>query len=47
MIAPARRVAYDVVLRVFEEDAYADRAFASAAAAVPDAAEPRTAGASR
>ena len=26
MIAPARRVAYDVVLRVFEEDAYADRA---------------------
>ena len=32
MIAPARRVAYDVVLRVFEEDAYADRAFAGAAA---------------
>ena len=32
MIAPARRVAYDVVLRVFEEDAYADRAFAPAAA---------------
>ena len=32
MIAPARRVAYDVVLRVFEEDAYADRAFAAAAA---------------
>ena len=31
MIAPARRVAYDVVLRVFEEDAYADRAFAPAA----------------
>src|SRR5215212_1493227 len=32
MIAPARRAAYDVVLRVFEEDAYADRAFAPAAA---------------
>jgi 16S rRNA (cytosine967-C5)-methyltransferase len=32
MIALARRVAYDVVLRVFEQDAYADRAFASAAA---------------
>ena len=32
MIAPARRAAYDVVLRVFEEDAYADRAFAGAAA---------------
>jgi 16S rRNA (cytosine967-C5)-methyltransferase len=31
VIAPARRVAYDVVRRVFEEDAYADRAFASAA----------------
>jgi 16S rRNA (cytosine967-C5)-methyltransferase len=32
-VAPARRVAYDVVRRVFEGDAYADRAFASAAAA--------------
>jgi 16S rRNA (cytosine967-C5)-methyltransferase len=31
-VAPARRVAYDVVLRVFEQDAYADRAFGSAAA---------------
>ncbi len=31
MIAPARRTAYDVVLRVFEQDAYADRAFAGAA----------------
>jgi len=31
MIAPARRVAYEVVLRVFEQDAYADRAFATAA----------------
>jgi 16S rRNA (cytosine967-C5)-methyltransferase len=32
VISPARRVAYEVVLRVFEEDAYADRAFRSAAA---------------
>ena len=31
-VAPARRAAYEVVLRVFEEDAYADRAFAGAAA---------------
>jgi 16S rRNA (cytosine967-C5)-methyltransferase len=31
VIAPARRVAFDVVRRVFEGDAYADRAFASAA----------------
>jgi 16S rRNA (cytosine967-C5)-methyltransferase len=31
-ISPARRVAYDVVRRVFEDGAYADRAFASAAA---------------
>ncbi len=31
MIAPARRAAYDVVLRVFEDDAYADRAFVGAA----------------
>jgi 16S rRNA (cytosine967-C5)-methyltransferase len=31
-VAPARRAAYDVVMRVFEEDAYADRAFVSAAA---------------
>jgi 16S rRNA (cytosine967-C5)-methyltransferase len=30
-VAPARRVAYDVVLRVFEEDAYADRVFRTAA----------------
>ena len=30
MIAPARRAAYDVVRRVFEEDAYADRALESA-----------------
>ena len=30
MIAPARRAAYEVVRRVFEEQAYADRAFASA-----------------
>lgn len=33
-VAPARRAAYDVVLRVFEDDAYADRAFAAAAAAL-------------
>ena len=32
MIAPARRTAYEVVRRVFEDDAYADRAFAAAAA---------------
>jgi 16S rRNA (cytosine967-C5)-methyltransferase len=30
-VAPARRAAYEVVRRVFEEDAYADRAFATAA----------------
>ena len=32
MIAPARRAAYEVVRRVFEEEAYADRALASAVA---------------
>jgi 16S rRNA (cytosine967-C5)-methyltransferase len=31
VIAPARRVAFDVVRRVFEDDAYADRALASLA----------------
>ncbi|MDQ5821383.1 MAG: SAM-dependent methyltransferase [Actinomycetota bacterium] len=31
-VAPARKAAYEVVLRVFEEDAYADRAFRTAAA---------------
>jgi 16S rRNA (cytosine967-C5)-methyltransferase len=30
VIAPARRVAFEVVRRVFEDDAYADRAFAAA-----------------
>src|SRR5438132_5235442 len=30
-VAPARRAAYALVRRVFEEDAYADRAFARAA----------------
>lgn len=30
-VSPARRAAYAAVLRVFEEEAYADRAFASAA----------------
>jgi 16S rRNA (cytosine967-C5)-methyltransferase len=33
-ISPARRAAYEVVLRVFEDDAYADRAFTTAAAAL-------------
>ena len=33
-VAPARLAAYDVVLRVFEDDAYADRAFVTAAAAL-------------
>jgi 16S rRNA (cytosine967-C5)-methyltransferase len=36
MIAPARRVAFQVVRRVFEDDAYADRAFAAAAAELDD-----------
>jgi 16S rRNA (cytosine967-C5)-methyltransferase len=31
LIAPARRTAFQVVRRVFEDDAYADRAFAAAA----------------
>ena len=31
MISPARRAAYEVLLRVFEQEAYADRAFRSAA----------------
>jgi len=31
VISPARRAAYDVVLRTFEQDAYADRAFHTAA----------------
>ena len=31
-VSPARRAAFDVVLRVFEEDAYADRVLRSAAA---------------
>jgi len=30
-ISPARRAAYEVLLRVFEQDAFADRAFATAA----------------
>ena len=36
-VSPARRAAFDTVLRVFEDDAYADRAFPSAAAGL----EPR------
>ncbi|HET7759898.1 MAG TPA: transcription antitermination factor NusB [Gaiellaceae bacterium] len=31
VISPARKAAYDTLLRVFEDDAYADRAFRSAA----------------
>src|SRR5262249_3551823 len=31
VIAPARRAAFEVVRRVFEDDAYADRAFSAAA----------------
>jgi 16S rRNA (cytosine967-C5)-methyltransferase len=31
-VSPSRRAAYEVVLRVFEQDAYADRAFVTAAA---------------
>jgi 16S rRNA (cytosine967-C5)-methyltransferase len=34
--SPARRAAHEVVLRVFEQDAYADRAFATAAEALDD-----------
>jgi 16S rRNA (cytosine967-C5)-methyltransferase len=34
LISPARRVAYDVVLRVFERGAYADRAFRAEAASL-------------
>ena len=37
MSSPARRAAFDTVLRVFEDDAYADRAFRGAAAGL----EPR------
>ena len=29
-VSPARRAAYEVLRRVFEEDAYADRAFRTA-----------------
>ena len=36
MIAPARRAAFDVVQRVFEQDAYADRALASAVAGLDE-----------
>ena len=32
MVSPARRAAYETVLRVFEQDAYADRALRTAAA---------------
>ena len=36
MIAPARHAAYEVLLRVFEEDAYADRALRSASQNLDD-----------
>ena len=36
MISPARRVAHETLLRVFEDGAYADRALRSAAAALDD-----------
>jgi len=36
VIAPARRAAFDVVLRVFEQDAYADRALARAVEGLDD-----------
>ena len=36
MIAPARRAAYEVLLRVFEQDAYADRALRTAAEGLDD-----------
>ena len=36
MITPARRAAYQVLLRVFEDDAYADRAFRGAAAGLDE-----------
>jgi 16S rRNA (cytosine967-C5)-methyltransferase len=35
-ISPARRAAYEVLLRVFEQDAFADRAFATAAEGLDD-----------
>jgi 16S rRNA (cytosine967-C5)-methyltransferase len=35
-VAPARRAAYEVLLRVFEEDAYADRALRTASAALDE-----------
>jgi 16S rRNA (cytosine967-C5)-methyltransferase len=36
VIAPARRAAFDVILRVFEQEAYADRALASAVQGLDD-----------
>src|SRR5256885_2745197 len=35
-VSPARRVAYEVLLRVFEQDAYADRVFRTAARALDE-----------
>jgi len=39
-VTPARRAAYEVVRRVFEHDAYADRAFATAARALDERDRP-------
>ena len=33
-VSPARKAAFETVLRVFEQDAYADRAFPTAAASL-------------
>jgi 16S rRNA (cytosine967-C5)-methyltransferase len=35
-VSPARRAAFDVLLRVFDDGAYADRAFRSAASALDE-----------
>jgi 16S rRNA (cytosine967-C5)-methyltransferase len=35
-VSPARRAAYEVLMRVFEQDAYADRAFRTAASGLDD-----------
>src|SRR5437764_12682411 len=35
-VSPARRAAYEVLLRVFEQDAYADRVFRTAAQQLDD-----------
>jgi 16S rRNA (cytosine967-C5)-methyltransferase len=40
VVSPARRAAYEVLLRVFEQDAYADRAFRSAAEGLDERERP-------